>query len=375
MDLMKHAFSGTPFTVGVEEELMLVDPETLELAQGIEPILADFEDGGAGERGPGMVKPELLEAVLEIATDPCRDLAEAETQIRSLRTRVAASAERHGMCLGAAGTHPTARWEDQEVTDRPRYRQLIEELGWIARQEMIFGTHVHIGMSGEDKAIYVVDGMRRHIPLMLALSANSPMWQGVVTGLHSSRTPVFRHFPRVGIPPHYGNWEIYSRRVALMVEAGAIQDYTYLWWDIRPHPNLGTIEVRMFDQQTHVHHTIGLAALSICLAHRYSVNFDEGKPLVEVPTELIDDDKVRAALRGLEGDLVDFPRPRKIPAAELARQTLAELEGDAAELGCQEQLASLKEIIDSGTGARHQLDLLEAGDSTDALIRAICEET
>lgn len=369
---MEHGFTGPAFTVGIEEELMLIDPETLDLAQGIEPVLADFEHGGPGERGPGMVKPELLEAVLEIATDPCEDLAGAAEQIGSLRRRVSASAKRNGMILGASGTHPTARWEDQEVTDRPRYRQLIDELGWIARQEMIFGTHVHIGMEGADKTIYIVDGMRRHIPLMLALSANSPMWQGVVTGLHSSRTPVFRHFPRVGIPPHYGNWEIYSRRVDLMVEAGAIEDYTFLWWDIRPHPNLGTIEVRMFDQQTDPAHTIGLAALSLCLAHRYAANYDEGKPLVEVPTELIDDDKVRAAVKGLEGELVDFPQPRKIPAAELAKRTISELEDDATELGCESELASLHEIIDAGTGARRQLELLGGGGGTDALIRSIC---
>lgn len=372
---MEHSFSSTPFTIGIEEELMLVDAESRDLAQGIEAILADFEPGGEGEPGPGEVKPELLQSVLEIATDPCVNLREAESQIESLRHRVNRSAERNGMRLGASGTHPTARWEDQEVTDRPRYRRLVERLGWIARQEMIFGTHVHIGMHGADKAIYVVDGMRRHIPLMLALSANSPMWQGVVTGLMSSRTPVFRHFPRVGVPPHYGSWEIYSRRVDLMVEAGAIDDYTFLWWDIRPHPGLGTIEVRMFDQQTKVAHTIALAALSICLAHRYSVNFDEGRPLIAVPTELIDDDKVRAALRGLEGDLVDFPRPHRIPAVDLARETIAELEGDAKVLGCEAELARLHEVIDSGTGARHQLDLLERGGGTDELIDAICDET
>lgn len=371
---MDHSFDGSPFTIGIEEELMLVDPETRGLAQGIEAILEDFA-GGEGEPGPGLVKPELLAAVLEIATDPCTDLREAETQIRSLRKRVAASAERHGMRLGAAGTHPTARWEDQEVVDRPRYNALAKELGWIARQEIIFGTHVHIGMTGPDRAIYVVDGMRRHIPVMLALSANSPMWQGVVTGLMSSRTPVFRHFPRVGVPPRYGTWEIFSRRVALMVEAGAIDDYTFLWWDVRPHPGIGTIEVRVFDQQTHVEHTIGLAALSICLAHRYSRNFDEDRPLVEVPTELIDDDKVRAAVHGLEGELVDFPRPRKIPAAELARQTLDELSADAKELGCEVELASLHEVIDSGTGARHQLDFLEDGHDGEDLVEEICKRT
>jgi len=366
---MDHRFSGTAFTVGIEEELMLVDPRTLELAQGIESILADV-DGAT----PGMVKPELMRAVLEIATDPCPDLARAEEELRALRRRVRESAERHGMSLAAAGTHPTGRGEEQLITARPRYEELAEELGWIARQELIFGTHVHIGIDSPDKAIYVADGIRRHLPLMLAISSNSPLWRGEATGMMSSRTPVFRAFPRVGVPPHYGTWEVFSSRVDLMVRAGAISDHTYLWWDVRPHPDFGTVEVRVFDQQTRLEETVSLAALSLSLAHRYSEDFESGEPLVEVPTELIDDNKVRAALRGLEGELIDLPRRRHAPAAELAHEMVEDLRSDARALGCEEALLGLRDLIDSGTGARRQLRFLDDGGDVPGLVRHLCEE-
>jgi glutamate---cysteine ligase / carboxylate-amine ligase len=365
---MEHRFSGTPFTIGIEEELMLVDPERLVLSQGIETILSDV-----GKDGVGDVKPELMQSVLEIATEPCADLGQAADQLRDLRQRVAVSARRHGMLVAAAGTHPTALWEEQLIVERPRYRQLAEELGWIARQELIFGTHVHVGVVGADKAIYIADGVRRHIPLMLALSANSPLWRGEATGMMSSRTPIFRCFPRVGVPPHYGSWEIFSRRVELMMKAGVIPDYTYLWWDVRPHPNLGTVEVRAFDQQTRLEDTIALAALAISLIHRYASNFDEGLPLIEVPTELIDDNKVRASLRGLEGELVDLPGHRRAPASVLARETIAELEPDARDLGCEQALAGVNDLIAAGTGAKRQLEVLERH-GIDGLIRRLCEE-
>ncbi len=366
---MEHRFSGTPFTIGIEEELMLVDGASFELAQGIEQILADCEDG------VGEVKPELMQSVLEIATDPCANLGEAAEQLRELRGRVGRSAARHGMALAASGTHPTGLGEEQLIVERPRYLELAEELGWIARQELIFGTHVHIGIDDADKAIYIADGVRRHIPLMLAVSSNSPLWRGEVTGLMSTRTPVFRSFPRVGVPPHYGTWEIFSGRIELMMRSGAIPDYTYLWWDVRPHPNLGTVEVRVYDQQTRFEDSIALAALAICLVHRYHVNFAESEPLIEVPTELIDDNKVRAALRGIEGELVDFPRHRQAPAADLAREMIAELEPDAAALGCEAELAGVLHLIEAGTGARTQLDALERTGSTEGLVRFLCEQT
>ena len=204
----------------------------------------------------------------------------------------------------------------------------------IATNELIFGTHVHVAIEGADKAIYVADGIRRYLPLFLALSANSPFWVGNRTGLMSSRVPVFRAFPREEMPPHYGTWEIFSHRIELMMRAGAIEDYTFLWWDVRPHPKLGTVETRIFDQQTHVEHTVALAALNLCLAHRMSTAYDDEEPLVEYPSELIDDNKIRAARWGTDGRLIDFRAGEQVPAKEMARDLLSRLAPNAEELGC-----------------------------------------
>jgi glutamate---cysteine ligase / carboxylate-amine ligase len=367
---MEHRFRGTPFTVGIEEELMLVDAETLDLAQGIEAIRADL-----GEAFEQRVKPELLQSVLEIATVPHGTVAEAGEELRSLRETVRAAAERHSMLTAASGTHPFALWEEQLIVEEPRYQQLAAELGYIARRELIFGTHVHVGVTGPNKAIYIADGIRKHLPLLLALSANSPLWRGKVTGMMSARTPVFRAFPRVGIPPHYGSWEIYSRRVGLLVEAGVISDYTYLWFDVRPHPKLGTVEVRVFDQQTRLDNTVALAALVVALVHRYSNLFDQEAALVEVPTELIDDNKVYAALRGTESKLVDLPQPKQRPATEMAVRLLEELREHAQELGCERELEGVRVLIEGGTGAHRQLEVLERTGDLKELVRALCEAT
>lgn len=365
---MEHRFRGTPFTVGIEEELMLVDAETLDLAQGIEAIRSDL-----GEEFEGRVKPELMQSVLEIATVPHESVADAGEELRSLRETVRAAAERNGMLVAASGTHPTALWEDQLIVEEPRYQELVSELGYIARQELIFGTHVHVGVTGPNKAIYIADSIRKHLPLLLALSANSPLWRGETTGMMSSRTPVFRAFPRVGIPPHYGSWEIYSRRVKILMDAGVIPDYTYLWFDVRPHPKLGTVEVRVFDQQTRLESTVALAALVVALVHRYSTLFDQEKPLVEVPTELIDDNKVRAALRGTDGELVDLPHPQQRPATEMASRLMEELREHAQEVGCDAELEGVRALIEGGTGAHRQLEVLERRGDVKALVRALCE--
>jgi carboxylate-amine ligase len=281
-------------------------------------------------------------------------------------------ARQHGMRVGAAGTHPFAKCAEQSLVSRARYDELVAELGWIARQELIFGTHVHVGIDDPDKAIYIADGIRRYLPLMLALSSNSPFWEGERTGLMSSRTPVFRAFPRVGVPPHYGTWEIYSRRVEGMMASGAIDDYTYLWWDVRPHPNLGTVETRVFDQATRLEDTAAFAAMTQALAHRYGELFDNGEPLVEQPTELIDDNKVRAAIRGMEGMLVDFSLGRHVHADELAERLLEELAPSAEELGCVDALGRVDEILTEGTGARRQLSMTEAsGGDLHALVAEV----
>jgi glutamate---cysteine ligase / carboxylate-amine ligase len=351
--VLEHNFSGTPFTVGIEEELMICDAETLELSQSIEVILGDLP----GDL-PGEVKPELMQSVLEVATRPCAGVAEAAGQLRQLRRTVREVAARKGLAIGAAGTHPAALYEDQLIVDRPRYRELAAELSWIAEQELIFGTHVHVGIDDAEKAIYVADGMRGYLPLLLGMSSNSPLWRGKTTGMMSSRTPVFRAFPRVGIPPYYGNWSIYSHRVEQMMRGGAIPDYTYLWWDVRPHPNLGTVELRVFDQQTRVEDTIGFAALAQALAHRLATDYDEGVPSIEHPHELIDDNKVRAAVVGIEGKLIDFDQGLEVPGQTMARGAIDDLSEHARELGCEAELATLRDQVENGTGARRQLDWL-----------------
>jgi carboxylate-amine ligase len=368
--VLEHNFTGTPFTVGIEEELMICDAESLELAQAIDTILGDLPDGI-----PGEVKPELMQSVLEVATLPCADVAEAAGQLRELRRTVRAVAARNGLAIGAAGTHPSADYEDQLIVDRPRYKELAAELGWIAEQELIFGAHVHVGIDGAEKAVYIADGMRGYLPLLLGMSSNSPLWRGRKTGMMSSRTPVFRAFPRVGIPPYYGSWEIYSHRVEQMMRGGAIPDYTYLWWDVRAHPNLGTVELRVLDQQTRIEHTVGFAALAQSLVHRLAADYDEGVPSIEHPWELIDDNKVRAALVGIEGKLIDFDHGQEDAAADMALALVEEQREHARELGCETELSGLTDLVKNGTGARRQLNWLTDHGDIGGLMREIVAAT
>jgi carboxylate-amine ligase len=363
--MLEHSFTGTPFTIGIEEELMLLDPETLDLAHGIEAVLSSVD-----AEHESSVKPELFQSVLEIATKPCAGVPEAAVELAELRTMVARIAAEHNMLLGAAGTHPFARCDDQRIVQRDRYIDLAKELSFIADRELIFGTHVHVGISSPDEAIYVADGIRRYLPLLLALSSNSPYWEGRRTGMQSARTPVFRAFPRSGVPPHYGSWEIFSGRVGQMIRSGAIDDYTYLWWDVRPHPRLGTVETRIFDQANRLEDTIAFAALTQSLAHRFVGAYEDGEPLFEVPWELVDDNKVRAALRGMDGRLLDLSQRTHVPAVELAARVLGEIEANAAELGCSAELARIGEIVESGTGAKRQLAAYERlGGDLRALVR------
>jgi carboxylate-amine ligase len=366
--VLDHKFHGPPFTVGVEEELMLIDPDTFDLAQAIEPLLEVVPAKFAGQ-----VKPELMQAVLEIATKPCANVPEAGAELRELRQVVIDAAATQGLLVGAAATHPFAKCDDQLIVDRPRYRELVEELGYIALREIIFGTHVHVGIRGPDRAIYVADGIRRYLPLLLALSANSPFWEGHQTGLKSSRVPVFRAFPREGIPPHYGTWEIFSNRVELMMRAGAIDDYTFLWWDVRPHPNLGTVEVRIFDQQTRVDHTTALAALVVSLARRLCDLHDRGEAMVEYPTELVDDNKVRAAVQGTDGVLVDFRRGERIAAPQMAHDLVVLLSEHADALGCRAELEGVEDLLANGTGAHRQLEMYERTGDLKGLVAEIVE--
>src|SRR5829696_6178553 len=329
---MEHKFTGPSFTIGIEEELMILDAESLELTNAIEALLED-EHPGEGE-----IKPELMESVLEIATEPCKNTYDAGAQLRSLRSSVRENAARLNLTIGSAGTHPFAMWEDQRIVARPRYRDLISALRFVARQEIIFGTHVHVGVDDPDKAIHIANGMRVHVPLLLALSANSPFWRADPTGLLSTRTPIFRQFPRVGIPPTYKDWEDYQKRIGFMIDSRVIDDYTYLWYDVRPHPNLGTVEIRVPDAQTRLEHTLGLAALIHGMVKELGEHFEAGKRLSRYPHEMIDENKWLAARHGLEGNLVDLPKDTRVPTADLARRVLDRVRSHCEDLGSDAEL-------------------------------------
>ena len=244
------------------------------------------------------------------------------------------------MAIGSAGTHPFAMWEDQRIVARPRYRDLVAALRFVARQELIFGQHVHVAVDDPDKAIHVANGMRVHLPLLLALSANSPFWRADASGLLSTRTPIFRAFPRVGIPPSYKNWEEYSKRIDFMVDSRTIEDYTYLWYDVRPHPNFGTVEIRVMDSQTRIEHTLGLAALCQALVKELCEHFDAGKRLSTYPYEMLDENKWLAARHGLD----------------------QELEG-------------IEDLLDRGNGASRQMVVYQANHDLREVVSEIIEKT
>jgi carboxylate-amine ligase len=349
---MKHNFTGPAFTIGIEEELMILDAESLELVNGIEQML---------EAAPtGEIKPELMESVLEISTEPCANTAEAGALLRALRGQVIATAASKGLAIGAAGTHPFAMWEDQRIVARPRYRDLISALRFVARQELIFGMHVHVGLDDPDKAIHVANGMRVHVAVLLALSANSPFWRADGTGLASTRTPIFRAFPRVGIPPTYDNFADYQERIAFMVGTRVIEDYTYLWYDVRPHPNFGTVEIRVMDSQTHIEHTLGLAAFVQAMVRELAVHFEEGKQLSTYPFEMLDENKWLAARHGLDGELVDLPASDRVATRQLARRLLDRMREHAQDLGSEAELEAVEDLLARGNGAARQIVVHEA---------------
>ncbi|MGZ8648098.1 MAG: carboxylate-amine ligase [Solirubrobacteraceae bacterium] len=366
---MEPKFTGPSFTIGIEEELMILDPETLGLANAIEAVLEEY--GGEG----GEVKPELLEPVLEIATDPHPDTRSAGEQLRMLRRSVAEAAGRRDLLIGSAGTHPFALWEDQRVSSHPRYRELISALRFVARQEIIFGLHVHVGVDDADKAIHIANGMRVHVPILFALGANSPFWRADDTGFASTRMPIFRAFPRVGIPPYYEDWADYERRIGFMVDSGVIEDYTYLWYDVRPHPNFGTVEIRAMDAQTRVEHTLALAALIQAMVKELGEHYEAGNQLGRYPYEMLDENKWLAARHGMEGELVDLPERRLVPAKELARRLYDRLMEHAQDLGSAHELEALEDILQHGNGAHRQRVVYEANHDYAEVVREIVQAT
>jgi carboxylate-amine ligase len=357
--VLDHKFGqGDPYTLGVEEEYMLLDGDTLDLVQHIDTVLADM----SGHELEPRINPELMQSVLEIATPVCRDAAEVESQLRTLRGYVASTAAQRGLKVGSAGTHPFSLFERQRITARDRYRNLVDQMQYIARRELIFGLHIHVAVDDPEKAIQVVNGLLPQLAPLLALSASSPFWRGEATGLASSRQMVFAAFPRSGPPPRFRNYQDYAEVIGQLEKTGCIADYTHIWWDIRLHPRYGTVEVRICDAVSRVEDAVALTAYCQSLVKLLSEQHDAGEEIPSYHRILTTENKWLAARYGLEAPIMDLVtgRRNRIPVAQLVRRTLRAIEPHARELGCDRELEGIKDILGRGNGADRQLRVFNA---------------
>jgi glutamate---cysteine ligase / carboxylate-amine ligase len=372
--VLDHNFGkGDPYTLGAEEEYMLLDGETLDLVQHVEAVLAATE----GHELEPRVNPELMQSVLEIATPVCRTPADVERELRKLRAYVTGLAAEREMRVGSAGTHPFSLFERQRITARDRYRHLVDQLQYVARRELIFGLHVHVAVDDCEKAIQVVNGLLSHLSSLLALSANSPFWRGELTGLDSSRQMVFAAFPRSGPPPRFRDYADYAEVVGQLEKTGCIADYTHIWWDIRLHPRFGTVEIRVCDAVTRVEDAVALAAFCQALVKLYSERYDAGEEIPSYHRIHTTENKWLAARYGLEAPVMDLAtgRRNRVPVAQLVRRTLREIEPHARELGAESELDGIRGILSRGNGSDRQRRVWNANRDITEVVREIADAT
>src|ERR687886_420863 len=372
--VLDHAFGKSePYTLGVEEEYMLLDGGSFDLVQHIDTVLAAMY----GHELETHVNPELMQSVLEIATPVCRTAADVERELRRLRTYVAGIASAENLRVGSAGTHPFSLFERQRITARDRYRHLIDQMQYVARRELIFGLHIHVAVDDPEKAIQVVNGLLAHLAELLAMSASSPFWRGEPTGLHSSRQMVFSAFPRSGPPPRFHEYGDYAEVVGQLEKTGCIADYTHIWWDIRPHPRLGTIEIRICDAVTHVEDAVAIAAYCQALVKLLSERFDAGEEIPTYHRILTTENKWLAGRYGLEAPVMDLAtgRRNRVSVAQLVRRTLRDLEPHARELGSERELEGVREILARGNGSDRQLRIFNANRDIVEVVSEIADAT
>jgi carboxylate-amine ligase len=372
--VLDHAFgTSDPFTLGVEEEYMLLDGESFDLVQHIDTVLAAV----AGHELETRINAELMQSVLEIATPVCHTAADVATQLRQLRGYVSEVARERGMRVGSAGTHPFSLFERQRITAKDRYRALVDQLQYIARRELIFGMHVHVAVDDPEKAIQVVNGLIAHLAELVALSASSPFWRGEATGLRSSRHMVFAAFPRSGPPPRFRDYADYAEVVGQLERTGCIADYTHIWWDIRLHPRLGTIEIRICDAVTSLDDVVAITAFCQALVKHYSERFDAGEEIPSFHRILTTENKWLAARYGLEAPVMDLHtgRRNRMPVAQAIRRTLRTIEPHARELGSDAELAGIEDILRRGNSADGQLRVFNANRDIVEVVREIATRT
>jgi carboxylate-amine ligase len=372
--VLEHRFGhGDPYTLGVEEEYMLLDPESLDLVQHVDTVLAAV----AGTDFEARINPELMQSVIEITTPVCRTASDLEDALRQLREYVASVAREKGLRLGSAGTHPFSLFERQRITARDRYRNLVDQLQYVARRELIFGLHVHVAVDDPEKAIQVVNGLLVELPGLLALSASSPFWRGDSTGFASTRQVVFAAFPRAGPPPRFRNYADYAEVVGQLEKTGCIADYTHIWWDIRPHPRLGTVEIRICDAVSCFDDAVALAAYVQALVRYYCDRFERGVGVPSYHRILTTENKWLAARYGLEAPVMDLAtgRRNRVPVSQLIRRSLREVEPHARDLGSERELEGVGAILERGNGADFQRRIYNANRDIVEVVREIAGAT
>ena len=357
--------ASAPYTVGVEEELQLVDPASLALVPAIDAVLAARH---TAELPEDSIASELSASCVEVRSPAYGTVAELGAKLPTLRRRVRDLVEGCGARLAAAGAHPFSEATAQEITGKERYRRVDKEMGWPARMQAIYGLHVHVAVPDEERAIQAVAALSRNVPLFIALSANSPFWAGADTRLASVRTKVFGLVPRTGLPPAFRAWEDFEAYVDALVAAGSIPDYSLCWWDARPHPRLGTVELRAPDAQTESSRIASLAALTQCLV----VTADEYPPEDPLFTE---ENKWRATRYGLDARFHDFSNGHTTQAREAGRNLVEKLRPVSQDLDCEGQLDGVLDIAQGMTGAQKQRAVFEKRRSTKDVVEHLIAAT
>ncbi|MFP4436476.1 MAG: carboxylate-amine ligase [Chloroflexaceae bacterium] len=358
------------FTIGIEEEYQIIDPETRELRSYITEIL---DDGHALLRE--QIKAELHQSIVEVGTKPCRTISEARAELQHLRGTIAGLASKKGLQIAAAGTHPFSSWIDQEITPFDRYRGLLDEMQDIARQLLIFGMHCHVGMPNCNVTIDMMNIVRYLLPHLLAISSSSPFWMGRTTGFKSYRSVMFSTFPRTGIPPSFVSATEFDNYVSLLINTGCIDDGKKIWWDLRPHPVFNTLESRICDVATRLEECLALAAFMQAVVVKFYQLFEQNMTFRPYRRALINENKWRAQRWGLDGKLIDFGKRAEVEAKALVHEMVELVDDVVDELGSRKEVEYLLHIAEHGSSADRQLRVFQETNDHRAIVDNLVAET
>jgi len=358
------------FTIGVEEEFQIIDPATCELRSHVSELVAAASPS-IGEQ----VKHELHQSIVEMGTKICENVPELRIEMHRTRSELVAAAERVGLQVAAAGTHPFSSWIDQVISPGERYKNIVEELQQLARSLLIFGMHVHVAMPDGQTTIDLMNAVRYFLPHLLALSTSSPFWMGRNTGLKSFRTTVFRRFPRTGVPDYFGSWGEYENYINLLIRLNCIDNAKKIWWDVRPHPSFGTLEFRMCDVTTRVEEAVTIAALTQAIVVKLHRLYERNMGFRLYRRTLIEENKWRAARYGIDGKLIDFGKQTEVPMRDLALELLEFVDDVLDDLGSRSAVEYVHTILREGTSADRQLRAYESTRDLKAVVRHLVQET